>query len=207
MEDNEQVVALPDTVFVQVLLTSVLNTLIHQWQQVYSWQIEEWYIANKLERKRDQAWYRDWVLVVVGEDSDKKALLELYYNSPTMGHSRQDKMLRVLSQDYWWPGMRTFVHEYVKGCAHCQESKPITHSNTPSIQPIHPQSPTRPFSTIAMDFIVKLPVSQGYNSVLTIIDHNCTKLVISLPCKEEMDLLSIVTAQLRSCLAVELSHF
>jgi len=54
-------------------------------------------MANKLERKGDLAWYRDQALVVIGEDSNKKVLLELYHNSPTVGHPRQDKMLRVLS--------------------------------------------------------------------------------------------------------------
>ena len=38
-----------------------------------------------------------------------------------------------------------------------------------------------------MDFIVKLPVSQGYDSILTITDHDCTKVVILLPCKEMID--------------------
>ena len=35
-----------------------------------------------------------------------------------------------------------------------------------------------------MDFIVKLPLSNGYNSVLTITDHKCTKAVILIPCNE-----------------------
>jgi len=39
-----------------------------------------------------------------------------------------------------------------------------------------------------MDLIVKLPSSQGYDSVLTITDHDCTKAVILIPCKEEMNL-------------------
>ena len=35
-----------------------------------------------------------------------------------------------------------------------------------------------------MDFIVKLPLSNGYDSVLTITDHDCTKAVIFIPCNE-----------------------
>jgi len=42
-----------------------------------------------------------------------------------------------------------------------------------------------------MDFIVKLPASHGYDSILTITDHNCTKAVILLPCQEEMDLMVV----------------
>jgi hypothetical protein len=41
-----------------------------------------------------------------------------------------------------------------------------------------------PFETIALDFIVKLPVSQGFDSILTITDQGCTKAAIFIPCNE-----------------------
>ena len=44
---------------------------------------------------------------------------------------------------------------------------------------------------ITMDFIVKLPKSNGYDSILMITDHNCTKAVILLPCKETIDALGV----------------
>ena len=40
------------------------------------------------------------------------------------------------------------------------------------------------FRSVAMDFIVKLPLSKGFNSILTITDHDCTKPVILVPCNE-----------------------
>jgi len=43
-----------------------------------------------------------------------------------------------------------------------------------------------PFATIALDFITKLPVSQGYDSILMIMDHDCSKAVILIPCHEEI---------------------
>jgi transposase InsO family protein len=43
-----------------------------------------------------------------------------------------------------------------------------------------------PFETIALDFITKLPVSQGYDSILTVTDHNCSKATIFIPCVEEI---------------------
>ena len=43
-----------------------------------------------------------------------------------------------------------------------------------------------PFQVIAMDFIVKLPLSRGYDSILTITDHDCTKASIFIPCRESM---------------------
>jgi hypothetical protein len=35
-----------------------------------------------------------------------------------------------------------------------------------------------------MDFITKLPISEGYNMILTITNHDCSKAAIFIPCKE-----------------------
>ncbi len=43
-----------------------------------------------------------------------------------------------------------------------------------------------PFETIALDFITKLPVSQGYNSILTVTNHDCSKVALFIPCQEAM---------------------
>jgi hypothetical protein len=40
----------------------------------------------------------------------------------------------------------------------------------------------KPFSLIAMDLIIGLPKSQGYNAMLTIVDHGCSRAAIFLPC-------------------------
>jgi hypothetical protein len=140
-------------------------------------------------QKRDNSWYKGRALVVPGGDEDKWELLQLYHDAQVAGHPGVEKTLRTLSRDYWWPGMRVFVQAYVRGCLKCQESKARTHLNRPPIQPITPNKNTRLFATIAMDFIVKLPPSQGYDSILMVTDHDCTKVVILLPCQEEMDLL------------------
>ena len=41
-----------------------------------------------------------------------------------------------------------------------------------------------PFEVIAVDFITKLPPSQGYDSILTVTDHDCTKAALFIPCNE-----------------------
>jgi hypothetical protein len=40
------------------------------------------------------------------------------------------------------------------------------------------------FETVTMDFIVKLPLSNGFDSILMITDHDCTKAAIFIPCNE-----------------------
>jgi Integrase zinc binding domain len=98
----------------------------------------------------------------------------------------------MLLKQYWWPGCKEFIWQYVKGCAICQVNKPITHRNSPPIHPIMPQEDASPFQTIAIDFIVKLPELEGYNSIMTITDHDCTKAVILVPCQEKIDTEGVV---------------
>ena len=87
--------------------------------------------------------------------------------------------------------MRKFIQEYVQGCTTCQENKMNTHPNSPPLQPFPPDLQARPFSMVAVDFIVKLPISNGYNTILTVTNHDCTKAVILLLCRKDMGSLDI----------------
>ena len=81
--------------------------------------------------------------------------------------------------------MKQDIEQYVKGCAICQESKINTKPLKPTMIPITPEH-SLPFQTIAMDFIMKLPQSGGYDSILTITNHDCSKVIILIPCKESI---------------------
>jgi len=70
-------------------------------------------------------------------------------------------------------------------------NKSNTHSNKPSLFPITSEPDAMPFSTVSMDWITKLPPSGGFDSILTITDHDCSKAVILLPCQEMMMILEL----------------
>ena len=106
-----------------------------------------------------------------------RSLLRRYHDGPTAGHLGVWKTWQVLQQDYWWPTMKAFVKEYVAGCAVCQQNKTIAQRNQPSLQPIGPEAKPLPFATMLVDFVVKLPLSKGSDSILTITDQGCTKAV------------------------------
>jgi hypothetical protein len=48
--------------------------------------------------------------------------------------------------------------------------------------PITPKEQAPLFATIALDLITDLPISQGYDSILTITNHDCSKAAVFLPC-------------------------
>ena len=113
-------------------------------------------------------------------------LLQRYHDGPTARHPGVWKTWQALQQDYWWPTMKTFVKEYLAGCVTCQQNKTTTQHNQPLLQPIKPEEKTLPFATISVDFVVKLPLSKGNDSILTVMDQGCTKAVILVPCREDM---------------------
>ena len=85
--------------------------------------------------------------------------------------------------------MQSMISKYVKGCADCQQMKPNTHPIVPPLQPILPIPNAGPFDTIAYDFVTHLPLSNGFTSLLVVVDHDSTKGVICCPCTEEISAL------------------
>jgi len=70
-------------------------------------------------------------------------------------------------------------------------NKSNTHPNKPPLFPITPEPDAMPFLTVSMDWITKLPPLGGFDSILTITDHDCSKAVILLPCRETMTTLEL----------------
>ena len=78
--------------------------------------------------------------------------------------------------------MKAFTEEDVQGCATCQQNKPHTTHRKAPLQLIIPDPHSGPFQMVAMDLITNLPLSLGFNAVLTIIDHGCLKAAKFIPC-------------------------
>ena len=144
-----------------------------------------WHRAHGLE-KWNALWYKGTALVVVGNDDLRRGVISLFHDPPTAGHLRIAKTTALLNEYYWWPRMRDMVTQYIKGCAQCQMTKSNMTSTKPPLHPITPKF-SLPFETIAMDFIVKLPPSSEYDSILTVTNHDCTKASIFIPYNESTD--------------------
>jgi hypothetical protein len=78
------------------------------------------------------------------------------------------------------------ITEYIKGCSTCQSRKNQPNKPKPPLFPISSDTYRTPFTSIAMDFIVKLPVSKTYDTILTITD-TFSKASILIPCNETID--------------------
>ena len=183
-------IALPSHLFVNDISALDLDDTIKTAQKNNDTAIQNLLQHHPLER-RDEAWYLNHRLVVVGNDDLKRGVIQLYHDFPTAGHPGGWKTLMNIAHDYWWPTMRPDIMDFVKGCAICQATKPRTTQPKPPLYPITSNAGTLPFETIALDFITKLPQSHDHNSILSITDQGCSKAAIFLPCKEEIDALGV----------------
>jgi len=50
-------------------------------------------------------------------------LVHAHHGAAVTGHPRQWKMLELVSQNYWWPGLSRYVAKFVAGCDACNQTK------------------------------------------------------------------------------------
>jgi hypothetical protein len=142
----------------------------------------------QLKKEGDLFWYGDR-LVVVDDLPLRRGVISLYHDSPTAGHPGISNTTWPIARDYWWPNMKQAVTEYIKGCHTCQSRKNNPTKPKPPPFPIPSDLFTLPFTSVAIDFIVKLPLSEGFDFILTITD-TFSKASIFIPCNETIDALT-----------------
>jgi Integrase zinc binding domain len=126
---------------------------------------------------------QDTLKLAVPPDPDLfQEIMNVWHNPPTTGHPGRDETVRQVMNQYHWPGAHQWIESYVKGCATCQQNKNLTHQKHTPLYCITVLPEAQPFEQIAMDLITSLPKSKGYDAILTIIDHGCSRGALFLPC-------------------------
>ena len=190
-QNEEQL--LQNAVFVSTIQVQDIDKIIKEAQIQEKHVIQDFAERYALERKNN-LWHHQDCIVVVGNNDLKQGVISLYHDFSLAGHPGAWHTFSLLGRDYWWPKMKQEVDEYVKGCATCQSTKPWTNVPKAPLHPIMITPNAIPFEIVNINFITKLPISKGYDSIMTIVNHDCTKAAIFIPCKEQMDALG--TAEL-----------
>jgi hypothetical protein len=173
------VTVLPEQVFTRVAEAITITTAQEESM------LKPWIDPHQLKQHQG-IWYKDGRQVITGDITAKRHLIQSHHNPPVYGHPGISKTTQLVERLYWWPKMRQDIMEYVKGCVDCQCHKVNMRLTKAPLQLIYPKPEAMPFETVALDFIVKLPVSQGFNLILTITDQGSTKAAIFIPCNEDI---------------------
>lgn len=119
--------------------------------------------------------------IYVPEHHDLRSrLLYMRHTSLMAGHPGGTKTRELVERDYIWPGLASDARKFVDGCATCLRSKPRHHAPYGMLRTL--EVATRPWEEISMDFVEPLPKSNGYDSVLVVVDR-LTKWAVFVPAK------------------------
>ena len=97
------------------------------------------------------------------------AVLANGHSSPAGGHFGYLKTLSRISASFVWPGLHTFIKAFIRECEVCQRCKHETLWPAGLLQPL--PIPQRIWTDISMDFAEGLPLSQGYNVIMVVVDR------------------------------------
>src|SRR6266478_8707184 len=91
------------------------------------------------------------------------------HDIPIAGHPGILRTEELIKRNYWWPDMKKDIETYMKGCESCQCNKSIQQPKATELK-VH-DMPTMPWESISVDLVGPLPTSNGYNTILAIIDR------------------------------------
>ena len=131
----------------------------------------------------DGLYYID-IQIYVPDDPDLKLfIVKKHHNTPVAGHPGARHTQELVERHYWWPGLAIFVKNYVRSCHRCQQFKGQNIAPAGKLQPL--PIPTAPWVDISVDFTMDLPVSNGYDTILVVIDR-FSKEGRFIPCNKDV---------------------
>ena len=135
----------------------------------------------RVKMLRDEEWrevnsvmYKEGKVYVPKDDKLWTEIIRLHHDTPVEGHGGQWKMVELVTQNFWWPEVTKEVKWYMEGYDACQCNKNYMEQLAGKLMPN--SIPAKSWMHILADFITKLPLSQGYDSILVVVDR-LTKMV------------------------------
>ena len=205
--DNEQITLLSDDLFVNLLdmelqerilkatdldfdITNALKGLLQGKLLTLTKDLDNW---NVEELDRGRAIFYKGKNYVPRDEELRRDIMRMFHDHKMAGHPRKLETYNSVKEHYWWPGLRTFVKGYVKGCAICQQFKIDCHPSHLAFIPTEGSHLTKPFAYCSMDMIMDLPIVDRQDSFLVVVYQGLTKGVILLPCTKTITAEQVVT--------------
>jgi hypothetical protein len=100
-------------------------------------------------------------------DNLKRFIMDELRKRPYSGHPGYQKMITTTRKQFYWPGLKKDIAEYLAKCIECQQVK-VEHQHPKRLlQPL--PIPEWKWETISMDFIVGLPTSTKQNDAIMVV--------------------------------------
>ena len=198
--DNENIIMLPDEMFVNLIDTDLqeritiaddldgnaaeaLKLLLEKAPTAMTAGLDDWEL--KKINDKNILFYKGRNYIPRNMEL-RRDIVKTFHDHETAGHPGELGTYNAVRQNYWWPGLRTFVKNYVQGCGTCQQFKIDRTPSRPTYIPTEGATSTRPFANCSMDLITDLPLADGYDSILVVVDQGLSKGVILVPCNKTL---------------------
>lgn len=96
-------------------------------------------------------------------------LMQWVHTSLSSGHPGIFRTLELVMRKFWWPSVSDDVKDYVLSCPVCAQAKSSRDLSSDTLKPL--PVPHRPWSHVSIDFVTDLPLSNGFNTILVMIDR------------------------------------
>ncbi|MBW0565830.1 hypothetical protein O181_105545 [Austropuccinia psidii MF-1] len=132
--------------------------------------------------------FKDWV-VVPNDPTIQLSILQKGHDSPLAGHPGQEKTLKRVKRDFHWSRMTQFIKDYVSSYQQCSRNKNILHKKFGFLKPL--SIPNGPWICLSMDFITQLPLSNSFDSILSVVER-FSKMAVFIPKMSSITSLDLV---------------
>ena len=217
--EEEEVIMLPENMFINLLDTNLqerilnkkeldigvknaIKMLLQEGPTSLKNNLEDWKIKEVDGKK--MIFYKEKNYIPKDQELQQD-MVKMYHDHKTAEHPGELKTYNAIQQHYWWPGLQTFVKNYIQGCGTCQQFKINWSLSNMAYQALEGAKTTRPFAHCSMDLITDLPLVEGYDCILVVVDWGLLKEVILCPCAKTLTWEG--TACYISHLTLPLSHF
>ena len=80
-------------------------------------------LRDKEQRKVDSVIYKKKKVYIPKDDRLRAEIIRLYHDIPVGGHRGQQKIVELVTYNFWQPGVTKEVKQYMKGCNSYQRNK------------------------------------------------------------------------------------
>jgi hypothetical protein len=111
----------------------------------------------------------------------KNLILREIHNVPYDRHPRYQKIITTIKSQYYWPGMKKEVVEYISKCIECQKVNDEHRHPAGFLQQLLILQ--WKWEVVKMDFITKLPKTRKQHDSIMVVVDNITKAAHFIPVK------------------------
>ena len=78
---------------------------------------------NRQAQKDNRIVYMEGKIYILNNQKIQEQILQEYHELADVGYLGQQRMLKLIKRNYWWPGIRSNIKKYIQGYTKYQQNK------------------------------------------------------------------------------------